>query len=317
MRDINSIIPVGRTPNFSDTSLSYTVLFDDPDGSFPNHSPNPLEENSWKSIKDVIKKQNADIGIIFDGDADRAVFFDEKGGFISPDIITALIGHYYYDMEAENNKNAGKMFYDIRSSKSVSEYVKMLGGQSSPCTTGHANIKKILRETNGTYAGELSGHYYFRENYFCDSGFIAAAIVLGVIKKLKQPLSEITKLVNPYFFSGEINFDVNNQEIVLEKITEYFPDGEINRLDGIRIDFNSWWFILRPSGAEPLLRLVVEAESIEIMNEKIKKLKDIIQNIVEMDDYIEGFLKDNSEAPTEKSHSTVNDLNEELRRIIL
>ena len=262
---------------FNNTLLNYTAIFDVPDGTFPNHGPNPLEKDSWISIKEELLKQNADIGIVFDGDADRAVFFDEKGGFISPDIITALIGHYYYDIKAEDDKNSDKMFYDIRSSKSVSEYVKGLGGKSSPCTTGHANIKKILRETNGAYAGELSGHYYFRENYFCDSGFIAVAIVLGVVKKLKQPVSEIIKKVNPYFFSGEINFEVFDQKLILDKITEYFPEGKVSRLDGIRIDFNSWWFILRPSGAEPLLRLVVEAETKELMNEKIKKIKNIIK----------------------------------------
>ena len=263
---------------FKNTSLNYTAIFDNPDGTFPNHGSNPLEKDSWISIKEEISKQNADIGIVFDGDADRAVFFDEKGEFISPDIITALIGHYYYDNKTKDDKSSGKMFYDIRSSKSVSEYVKRLGGESSPCTTGHANIKKILKESNGTYAGELSGHYYFRENYFCDSGFIAAAVVLGIIKKLQVPVSEISGKINPYSFSGEINFEVKDQDLVLNKIAEYFPKGKVNRLDGVRIDFNSWWFILRPSGAEPLLRLVVEAENNEIMKEKIKELKVIIES---------------------------------------
>jgi phosphomannomutase len=265
---------------FSDTSLRYTTLFDDPDGTFPNHGPNPLEKESWISIKAEILKQKADVGIIFDGDADRAIFFDEKGSFISPDIITALIGHYYYDkkLEGSKNDNNGQMYYDIRSSRSVLEYVESLGGKSSPCTTGHANIKKILRESNGTYAGELSGHYYFRENYFCDSAFIAAAVVLGIINKSKIPVSEITRGINPYFFSGEINFEVKDQELILNKITEYFPKGNVNNLDGVKIDFNSWWFILRPSGAEPLLRLVVEAESEKLMKEKIMELKTIIKS---------------------------------------
>ena len=264
---------------FLDTSLSYTAIFDKPDGTFPNHGPNPLEKESWVSIKEEIINTKADVGIIFDGDADRAVFFDEKGEFISPDIITALIGHYYYDKEKDGDETIqGQMYYDIRSSRSVSEYIKSLGGESSPCTTGHANIKKILRDSNGTYAGELSGHYYFKENYFCDSGFIAAAIVLGIIKKLKIPVSKISKKINPYFFSGEINFDVKDQNLVLSKITEFFSDGKMNRLDGVRIDYKSWWFILRPSGAEPLLRLVVEAESEKIMKEKIIGIKNIIES---------------------------------------
>jgi len=266
---------------FKGTTLKYTSLFDEPDGAFPNHGPNPLEKESWVSIKEEILKTKADIGIIFDGDADRAVFIDEKGDFISPDIITALIGHYYYDNkvgEKEHNDN-GQMYFDIRSSRSVSEYIKGLGGVAFPCTTGHANIKKILRDSNGTYAGELSGHYYFRENYFCDSGFIAAAVVLGIIKDLNMHVSDIAKMINPYSFSGEINFEVNNQKIILDKIADFFPKGKVNRLDGIRIDFDTWWFILRPSGAEPLLRLVVEAESSNLMKEKIKKIKNIINNL--------------------------------------
>ncbi len=265
---------------FAGTSLHFTTLFDEPNGTFPNHGPNPLEKESWVSINKEILKQKADLGIIFDGDADRAVFFDEKGGFISPDIITALIGHYYYDKKTDPGSNIsdGQMYYDIRSSRSVSEYIETLGGKSSPCRTGHANIKKILKESNGTYAGELSGHYYFRENYFCDSGFIAAAVVLGIIKKLQVPVSEISGKINPYSFSGEINFEVKDQKLILTKIEEYFPEGKVNRLDGVRIDFNSWWFILTPSRAEPLLRLVVEAESNEIMKEKIKELKAIIES---------------------------------------
>ncbi len=266
---------------FEGTSLQYISLFDKPDGTFPNHGPNPLEKESWVSIKEEILKTKADVGIVFDGDADRAVFFDETGKFISPDIITALIGHYYYDKKVggNNHNDIGQMYYDIRSSRSVSEYIKGLGGDASSCTTGHANIKKILRENNGTYAGELSGHYYFKENYFCDSGFIAAAVVLGILKKIKLPFSEISKKINPYYFSGEINFEVTDQKLVLDKIADYFPEGKINKLDGIRIDFKSWWFILRPSGAEPLLRLVVEAGTKELMNEKIKEIINIIKNL--------------------------------------
>lgn len=262
---------------FSETHLEYTALFDVPDGTFPNHGPNPLEKESWEAVKSEIQVQKADLGIVFDGDADRAIFFDENGSFISPDIITALIGHFYYNNEAGNF--GGGMFYDIRSSRCVAEYIENLGGKASPCTTGHANIKQILRGNNGAYAGELSGHYYFRENFFCDSGFIAAAVVLSILKQLKKPFSEIVSDVNPYFFSGEINFEVEDQMMVLNKIPDLFPEGRVNKMDGVRIDFDSWWFILRPSGAEALLRLVVEAESSNLMNEKIEELKKVLFSI--------------------------------------
>lgn len=261
---------------FSDTALEYIALFDVPDGSFPNHGPNPLEKESWKSLQNEISNQKADLGILFDGDADRAVFFDEKGIFISPDIITALIGQHYKTVSCENQI---RMFYDIRSSLSVSEYIEKLGGKASPCTTGHANIKKILRENDADYAGELSGHYYFKENYFCDSGFIAAAVVMSILKKIKRPFSEIISEINPYFFSGEINFEVEDQQMILNKIPDLFSEGKFNTLDGIRVDFGSWWFILRPSGAEPLLRLVVEAESRELMDHKIEEVKQLIYSL--------------------------------------
>lgn len=262
---------------FSDTALDYISLFDKPDGTFPNHGPNPLDKESWVSIGDHLKIEKADLGILFDGDADRAVFFDENGSFISPDIITALIGHYYFNHKTENTGDP--MYYDIRSSRCVSEYIARLGGNASPCTTGHANIKQILRERNGAYAGELSGHYYFRGNYFCDSGFIAAAVVLHILKKINRPFSDIIAEINPYSFSGEINFKVKDQMTILNDISDFYPEGKVNKMDGVRIDFDSWWFILRPSGAEPLLRLVVEAENSTMMNEKIQELQNVISRI--------------------------------------
>lgn len=262
---------------FSDTELDYTAINDEPDGTFPNHGPNPLEKDSWINIRQELKKQKADMGIIFDGDADRAIFFDENGSFISPDMITALIGHYYF--KNGKNKNDREMFYDIRSSKSVPEYVESLGGTASPCTTGHANIKRILRENNGAYAGELSGHYYFRENYFCDSGFIGAAVILEIVKEISKPLSKIISEINPYYFSGEINFKVKDQLKILNEIPNLFPEGKVNKMDGVRIDFDKWWFILRPSGAEAILRLVVEADSRSLMNEKVEELESVLYGI--------------------------------------
>ncbi len=260
---------------FDDFFPGVTILFDTPDGEFPGHGPNPLEPESWVHIAETIQKENADLGILFDGDADRAIFFDEQGSFISPDIITALIGRYYY----ESKKSKKKMFYDIRSSRSIHEYITALGGTAAACVTGHARIKKLLKSENGIYAGELSGHYYFSENFYCDSGFIAAAIVSDVVDRMKTPLSQIVRDINPYSFSGERNFTVRNTAVVLQKVKLQYPDGEINEIDGIRIDYKDWWFNLRPSGAEPLLRLVVEAATPAEMNQKVEELSDFIYSV--------------------------------------
>lgn len=258
---------------FSRTALRYSSINTVPDGNFPNHGPNPLERTSWKDIRQAILKNNADVGVVFDGDGDRAVFFDEKGEFISPDIITSLIGKYYF---IGKTTDSDRMFYDIRSSKSVAEYISKLGGIPSPCSTGHANIKKLLRDTEGIYAGELSGHYYFKDNYYCDSGFIAAVIVFTVLNEQKIAFSEIVREINPYAFSGEINFNIKDIQAVLTNLEEKYSHGRVTKMDGLRVDFDSWWFILRPSGAESVLRLVVEAENREVMDEKVDELTHLI-----------------------------------------
>lgn len=250
-------------------------LFDKPDGNFPDHGPNPLEHESWTHISNIIREENANLGVLFDGDADRAIFFDESGNFISPDIITAVIGRYYYGIR----KSKKPMFYDIRSSKSVAEYISSLGGRSSACVTGHANIKRHLKLQDGVFAGELSGHYYFSENFYCDSGFIAVAIVCEVLSQSGGSLSEIVRDINPYFFSGEKNFSVGSTENVLDGVKKHYSEGILNEIDGIRIDYKDWWFNLRPSGAEPLLRLVVEADAAQIMVDKVNEISTLIASV--------------------------------------
>jgi len=262
---------------FSRLDAECRFLHEEPDGRFPNHGPNPLEEKSRRRIREEVLRWKADLGILFDGDADRAVFIDGTGSFVSPDLITSLIGHRYYGRD----RTDGGMFYDIRSSRSVAEYIQSLGGRADPCPSGHANIKKILRDTGGCFAGELSGHYYFRENYCCDSGFIAALVVLSILRDLNSPLSELRTAVNPYAFSGEICFSVGDQEKILQALPPLFPRGRVTDLDGVRIDFDDWWFILRPSGAEPLLRLVVETAGQKELEEKVACLKAVILSLDE------------------------------------
>jgi phosphomannomutase len=225
-----------------------------------------------------IIETGSDLGVCFDGDADRAIFFDENGEFISPDMITALLGNYFLDsgIGTSERSDGDTVFYDIRSSNSVKEYIGRHGGKSVACRTGHSHIKKLMREGKGIFAGELSGHYYFRDNYNCDSGFIAFLTVLSVLSMQKRSFKEIVESVNPYYFSGEINFLIDDLDPILRKIKTRYSDGKVTEIDGIRLDFDDWWFILRFSTAEPVLRLVVEATSSQGMAAKIAELSGII-----------------------------------------
>jgi len=238
----------------------FRFIFDEPDGRFPNHAPNPLEEKNLEALKKEVVRQDASLGICFDGDADRVMFIDETGRFVSPDLIIGLLGDYYFREHPQRLAGGSRVAtYDVRSSRAVVEYLSGLGAEPRICRVGHSYAKKLLRETKGILGGELAGHYYFRENYFCDSGMIAAMIVLEVLSKSGKRFSSLLSGIRKYFFSGEINFTVPNGGAVLEKIREEYTSGTLTDLDGIRIDFPDWWFNLRVSNTEPLLRLVVEA----------------------------------------------------------
>ena len=242
------------------------TMYDRPDGRFPHHPPNPLEEKNLADLKKRTLKEQAEIGICFDGDADRVMFIDELGRFVSPDLIIALLGYHFFRYSDAAEKGA-IVSYDVRSSRSVVDTVRELGGTPVICRVGHSHAKKLLREKNGLYGGELAGHYYFRDNYFCDSGMIAALLVLAVLSRLKEegvPFSEMIARIKQYAFSGEINFVVKEKDRIIAGILEAYqalPGAELTEIDGIRLDFPTWWFNLRKSNTEPYLRLVVEAET--------------------------------------------------------
>lgn len=242
------------------TGGNFRLLFQEPDGRFPNHAPNPLVEANLAALKREVASGKAGLGICFDGDADRVMFVDEAGRFISPDLIIGLLGEYYFREHPERLAGGSRVAtYDVRSSRAVVERLRELGAAPRICKVGHSFAKKLLRDTQGVFGGELAGHYYFRENYFCDSGMIAALIVLEVLAKSGQRLSELVRSLQRYFFSGEINFTVPNGEQILQRIRADYSTGTLTDLDGIRMDFPDWWFNLRVSNTEPLLRLVVEA----------------------------------------------------------
>ncbi len=227
-------------------------LFDVLDGTFPNHEANPLHLETFEPLQKLVRGGAFDFGIYFDGDADRAGFVDERGEIISNDMTTALIA------EAILAKQKGTVFYDLRSSWSVKELIEENGGTPAMSRVGHAFIKQQMREANAIFAGELSGHYYFQENFFAESAALAAIFIGNLVS---QSLSEQIRPILRYHASGEINSKVAaDPKAILEKLRGlYGAEGRVFELDGLSVEFDTWWFNVRPSNTEPLLRLNLEA----------------------------------------------------------
>jgi len=237
-------------------------MFAEPDGRFPNHAPNPLVEANLAALKARVLAERADLGLCFDGDADRMMAVDEQGRYVSADLLTGLLARYYFSLHPDRLAGGSRVVsYDIRTSRGVVEELERLGAEPRICRVGHSFAKRLLRDTQGIMGGELAGHYYFRENYFCDSAFIAALVLLAVLSAERRPLSEAVAGIGRYAYSGEINFAVSEGARIVEAVRREFPEGKLTDIDGIRIDFPSWWFNLRTSNTEPLLRLVVEART--------------------------------------------------------
>jgi phosphomannomutase len=260
------------------TGLRYTLLFDTPDGRFPNHAPNPLVEENLAALKSEVLSRKADVGVCFDGDADRVMFVDEKGRFLSPDLIIGLLGLYYFRLHPERRADATPVVtYDVRSSRGVVEFLTSLGAEPRICKVGHSYAKKLLRDTRGIAGGELAGHYYFKENYFCDSGMIAALVVMDVLARDGRAFSQIMMDIDHYHFSGELNFTVPNGPEIVSRVRSDYPEGRLTDIDGIRLDFPQWWFNLRVSNTEPLLRLVVEAVTADECSARVAELTNKIR----------------------------------------
>ncbi len=241
------------------------------DGNFPAHEPNPLEEENTNQLKKAVIENGADIGIIFDGDGDRVVFVNEKGEFISPDLITAVLAE-------ECAKKGDTVIYDIRTSKSVDEYIKKLGADTYMWKVGHVNAKAKLREIDAVLGGELAGHYYFKEFTNCDSGILAAIKVLGFVKKLQTPFSQKISEISKYAYSGEINFRIKDKEGAINALLRWAENPEkVYDFDGYRIEFPDRWFNIRVSNTEDYLRLVAEANTEDILNKMLSEITDILE----------------------------------------
>ena len=246
------------------------------DGSF-KHDPNPLVESNLAELKETIKKENAHAGFCFDGDADRLMMVDETGMNIPADLMVAMMVPYFL----KNEPAATTVIYDLRSSWVVKEEIQKYGGTPRRDRVGHAFMKKTLRDTHGVFGGELSGHFYYRDNFYADSGMITLSHMLNIIFEAGKPLSEIVKPLRRYFASSEINFKVDQKEEMMKEIAKKYKDGQKDDLDGITIQYKDWWFNCRASNTEPLLRLNVEAKTKELLDGKLSELKTMLGHPVD------------------------------------
>ncbi|MDQ4048494.1 MAG: phosphomannomutase/phosphoglucomutase [Actinomycetota bacterium] len=236
-----------------------------PDGNLPDHEPNPLLEENRKFIIERVLSEGADLGIAWDGDADRCFFIDDGGAFVEGDFLTALLARSLLSKEP-----GARILYDVRASRAVPDIVEEAGGSAHVNRVGHAFFKTRMRDDGAVFGGEVSGHYYFRDFYCADSGTLPALLILELLSAEGRKLSELlAPLRERYFITGEINSEVEDQEGKMEEIAERYSDGEVGRLDGVSVDYEDWHFNVRPSNTEPLLRLNLESvTSREHMEEK-------------------------------------------------
>jgi phosphomannomutase len=263
-------------PIFEKLPFEYVPMYFELDGSFPNHPPNPIEPENMEELQERVVSEGADFGVAFDGDADRCFVVTEKGDTISGDILATLVAKNVLEKEP-----GAAIVYSAVCSKALPELVRREGGRPIRTKAGHSIIKPQMRSNDAAFGGEHSGHFYFRDNYFADSGIIAMLTVAELVGRQEDPLSELLLPIDPYVRSGEINSEVEDQDAVLQRIEEHYTERdnpEIDHLDGLTVDFGDWWFNLRPSNTEPLLRLNVEASDRETMEKERDELLDLIRS---------------------------------------
>ena len=254
------------------------VLYGELDGSFPNHPADPLNQDNLKDLIKSVVDSSADIGLAFDGDADRVFLIDETGTPLSGSVTTAIVAKSILDRHSD-----ATIIHNLICSQVVAETILAEGGNAVRSRVGHSHIKKLMAETGAEFAGEHSGHYYFKRNFRADSGIIAALIVLECMSMKGVKLSELRELYDVYSSTGEINYRVGDQEELLRVIEQKFRDREFDHLDGLTVKSERWWFNLRPSNTEPLIRLNLEAESQSIRDEILNVIENIIVAFDESD----------------------------------
>lgn len=270
-------------------------IFDDMDGTFPNHEANPLIPKNTEALRALVADKKCDIGVIYDGDADRVMFVDENSRFISPDLMIALLGHFFFEgvgsseaaakirKVSAGEKISAKVLQDIRSSKAVGEYLSPMGGIINTWRVGRAFAAPKLREIDGLFGGELAGHYYFKDFFYSDSGIMASLIILDIVAQMKKrglSVSQLIGRIEKYRNSGEMNFKIEDKPAAMDAVRDYFRSVETPSLsmdfDGYREEFPRWWFNIRPSNTEPYLRFICEASDEALLQEKIAKVKEIL-----------------------------------------
>jgi phosphomannomutase len=256
---------------FARLAADLTGLYLEPDGTFPNHPADPLQEENLADLISEIQAGDYDIGVAFDGDADRAFFIDDQGKSVPGSTVTSLVARYML------TKTPGaSIVHNLITSRSVSEIVTELGGKPIRTRVGHSFIKKVMADTGAVFGGEHSGHYYFADNFRADSGMLAMLVMLSVLTASGQKMSELRTEVERYSASGEINFRVKDQQAAVDRIEAAFPDASIDRLDGLSVDAGDFWFNVRASNTEPLLRLNVEAGDDVAVDSAVSRIQAII-----------------------------------------
>ena len=247
-------------------------LYAELDGTFPNHPADPIDPENQRDLKAAVLRHGADVGMAFDGDADRVFLVDERAQDVSGSVLTALVAAAMLEREP-----GAKIVHNLICSWAVPEVIREHGGIPIRTRVGHSFIKQVMAETGAIFGGEHSGHYYFRDNFNADSGLIAAVIALGELSRSNRPLSELLRPYRRYAASGEINTHVDDPQATIERVAEAFRDGRPDRLDGLTVEFDDWWFNVRPSNTEPLLRLNVEARTEELLEAETQEVLAVIE----------------------------------------
>jgi len=278
MRPLKIVIDAGNgmagkvvPPIFKDLPFEVIPLFFELDGQFPNHPSNPLDLKAQIAARKKVLETKADVGVIIDGDADRIFFIDEQGTFTRADMTLLVIAKHML----QKNPGAG-IAYNLICSRAVPEFIKKMGGRPIRTEVGYANVSDGMRDNDGVMGGELSGHYAFSKNHYADSGMISLLTILQVLSETGKKFSELIGEFSVYTKADEKNLKIEDKEGVIKKIKETYTDGEQDELDGITVEYPDWWFNVRPSNTEPLLRVTVEADSEELMKKKSDELVEFI-----------------------------------------
>ncbi|MEZ4572015.1 MAG: hypothetical protein R2849_17150 [Thermomicrobiales bacterium] len=247
-------------------------LYFELDGTFPNHDANPLEPENIITLQKTVVEKGADLGVAFDGDADRMFLIDEHGTFVGGDMVTAMVSQVML------GKHPGAaIVYNLICSRSVRETIEENGGVPIRSRVGHSFIKGLMREHDAIFGGEHSGHFYFRDNWYADSGLIAFLTVLELLSTEGKSLSETLAPIDPRTRSGEINFEVEDQAAALDRVRKRFADAEIDEMDGLTVGYDDWWFNIRASNTQPLLRLNVEVDDERHLEERVRAVSEVIR----------------------------------------